>query len=316
MNIAQPIFKPIALGDASKYSPWPDRITGKAPWKKPDRNAAEDKEYDRGWFAELTQKWERYIHEHTGKPNPVTALAFYEILRADRNKAFVENKAVYGDVDLDAYLMCMADTLFLGSFNLFESFYRLFILENIRTAQRKVPFDVLVEPGCGNGINLFNAFLHLPLSSIVGMDRSSNAVDFLKKMASDTGVPGQFNQCDIRDVKTMAQSFPAEQKWALLSAGTFQLIPEIPPEWFREITQTPNPPAAGIFFEPVVWGDNGEYPEYCAKYSEINGYNTDLGEKLMRAEAHGIIEILSIHKRALGTSAFGPTSMVVWKPIL
>ena len=226
------------------------------------------------------------------------------------------DRGVYGEVDLANYLVSAGDRLFAADISLFEQLYRYFIVERVVEAHAQDPFEVLVEIGCGSGVNLFHLYLHLALTSIAGVDLSPNAISFLRRVAGDLGIDGSFQAGDFRDENTLRGIAPDARPWALLSAHAVERVEMLGVAWFEKLVMLENPPRLGIHFEPAVWDDELPFARHCARYAELNRYNRDLLKAVHAAERAGLLRIVDIEKRAIGTSAFAPTTVLIWSPCL
>lgn len=315
MSAAKPILAPVDPAAASQLSPWPQRLAGEQPWRRPAAGQDGRAEYEQGWYAELLAKWVAFSGRlGPQQRHPGAVLRFFDEVRRANNAAMRDNPAVYGTVDLRAYLVSVADALYAADVNLFELLYRAFIAERAAAAQAQHPFEALVEIGCGNGGHLFNAYLRLGLSSVAGCDLSPSAVVFLRRVAADVGVPGTFAAGDYRSVPLLEQLAPASSPWALLSVHAIEQAEALPGDWFERLARLKRPPAVGMHFEPLHWPDDAPFARQCARYAELNGYNQSFADAAQAAQAAGLIRIVQAERRVLGLSAYNPTSVLVWVP--
>jgi SAM-dependent methyltransferase len=312
----QPIIRPVSLSEAADLSPWPDRIAGRSPWVKSTRSREDhDREYDQGVYADLLERWEAFVSGVAlARRHPGIVLRFFDDIRRGSHEAMLANRGVYGEVDLANYLVSVGDRLFAADISLFEQLYRYFIVERVVEAHAQEPFGVIVEIGCGSGVNLFHLYLHLALTSIAGVDLSPNAISFLRQVAGDLGIDGSFQVGDFRDENALRRIVPDAQSWALLSAHAVERVEMLGVGWFEKIVALENPPSVAIHFEPVLWADNLPFARQCTRYAELNRYNRDFLESLHAAEAAGLLTVVHAQRRVLGNSAFAPTSLLVWTP--
>ncbi len=313
-----PLLRPVSLAEAAALSPWPDRIAGKTPWTKPPRSRADlAREYDQDQYGDLPERWKTYSRRlQTGQRHPGAVLRFLDERRRAGYQDMLDNTSIYGTVDLEAYLVSAADQLYAADLRSFEASFRSFIIERVAATQAMVPFDAIVEAGCGNGINLFNLFVHLQPTLIAGNDLSPNGIKFLKQVCRDLGVPGRFEAGDYRDMNALSNVVPETRAWALLSVHAVQMVETLGVEWFEQLVRLERPPCVGIHFEPAVWDEELPFAQQCVRYAELNRYNMDFLESLRRAEGAGLLKIVRAEKRAIGVSAFAPTSLLVWIPRL
>ena len=316
MRNTNPVIRPVDDEEAAKLSPWPARIAGTESWKRPERSGSDvDQEYDRGWYAKLLDRWSRFAQGVPPRRRHVDAvLRFLDRQRRDRHKAVKENEAVYGKVRLESFLVSAGDRLFAADVNLFEILWRSLIVEQAVSARAAHEFEAVVEIGCGDGINLFNLYSRLGLASIAGVERSSNAVRYLRQVVEDLDVNGTFQVGDFTDPSGLRASAPAGGPWALVSVHAIEQVRDLPEKWFEEVLSLPHPPVLAMHFEPLHWGDGDPFARACERYAELNGYNTSLVALARKAEANGTIRILQTRKRVLGVSAYNPTSVLMWGP--
>ncbi len=312
----QPIIRPVSLSEAADLSPWPDRIAGKAPWVKSRRSREDhDREYDQGLYVDLLERWEAFVSGVApARRTPGIVLQFLDDVRRASHDTMLADREIYGEIDLANYLVSVGDKLFAADISLFEQLYRYFIVERVVEARAQNPFEVIVEIGCGSGVNLFHLYLHLALTSIAGVDLSPNAISFLRRVAGDLGIDGSFQAGDFRDENALRRIAPDAQPWALLSAHAVERVEMLGVAWFEQLVALENPPSVAIHFEPVLWADDGPFARQCACYAELNRYNRDFLESLHAAEAAGLLTVVHTQRRVLGNSAFAPTSLLVWTP--
>ncbi len=309
------ILRPITPEMAAAFSPWPDRIAGRQPWTPPPRQGTARAEYDRVWYTGLADRWSAFMASLTSNErHSGAAVRFLDDVRRTNNDAMAANTAVYGAVDLEAYLVSVADQLYVGDTNLVELWVRAFIVERTARFRASVPFDAVVEIGCGTGINLVNLNVHLGLA-VAGCDISPNAVRFLEQMVRDVGMPASFRTGDYRDVTLAGSLAPRAGRWAVLSVHAIEQAGELGSDWLPALLALPNPPVAGIHFEPLQWGDDSAFASDCARYAELNGYNSNLLDLVRRAEREGYVRVVVAERRVIGLSAYNPTSVLVWAAV-
>ncbi len=313
---ARPFLRPVSADEAAKLSPWPDRIAGRTPWSRPARSDADlDREYDQALYGELPQHWASFnaglprAQRHIG-----AVVRFLNAVRRDSDRVALESKPA-GDMDRYTGLVSAGDRLYAADIAMVELLLRGLVIERVVRACTRRPVEAVLEIGCGTGVNLFNLLLHLPLVRVVGQDRSANAITFLKNAASDAGVAGTFEFGDFRDPKHLASIAPAKGSWALLSVHAIQMVESVGAEWLEAFARLRNPPSVAVQIEPVVWPEaDGVFAAQCVQYAVLNHYNFDYLDDLRAAESAGAIEVLGIEPRVLGTSAFSPSSVLVWAP--
>ena len=299
------IIRPVTDQESRSLSPWPDRIRN-GGWKRERSNAQIDQEYDRERYLAHLEAWRRHI-ERTS-PHAGIIDRFFDRIRRTENDKLAAMPHVYGDIDLKAYLVSVADRLYAADLNVFEAMWRHWVIEQIAELHQDVQFDHLIELGFGNGVNLFRAFNHIPLKSIGGMEVGTHAVELARTIATDCGIPGSFTRMSIADCVVTSP-----RPWALLTIHAMEQVPDLSVDWFDRMVKD-NPPRIGIHFEPMHFDDDCDFANQCRRYAQINGYNQDLASIATQAADRGVIRIRKIDKRVMGHSAFNPTSLLVWEP--
>jgi hypothetical protein len=317
MNQPKPILQSVEASRAAAFSPWPNRIAGTESWLKPRRSSQEiQAEYEHGWYSDLLTRWTLFsarLAPHQRHPGSV--LWFLDDVRRSNNDIMAANPAVYGQVDLEQYLVSAADRLYLADVNLFEILSRSFVTERAARVRSTIPFDQVVEVGCGGGVNLFNLYLRLGLTEVAGCERSHNAVQFLQRICDDLGIRGHFEQGDYRRTELIRSLAPKSGAWALLSVHTIEQLSDLTVDWFAEWVRLENAPRVAMHFEPLQWEDQTPFGRDCARYAELNRYNHSFLETAREAESAGLIQITWLEKRAIGLSAYNPTSVLMWVPV-
>jgi hypothetical protein len=302
------MLRKIPFAEAVDFSPWPSRLITKS-WRKDSRSVdTVHKEYDQR-YDELKAAWRAHKEENS-LLNPVL-LAQSFLVKFDEMdwRKMRESPDIYGEVNRDQWLMSFQDELYVGDGDFAMSIFRQLVVQAVRRAGRIQRFDTVVEIGCGTGYNLINIASQLGLSG-VGYDLSLPAVEFLNDVSVDTGIAIQAFQSDYLS-GDFAQDLglPA---WALLSVHALEQSPNLDERWFRRILETPNPPSIGIHLEPLI-GKGGEFAGLCQTYAEINDYNRSLSVALEQAQKSGLIEIFEYFPRVVGSTAFNPSSVVIWQ---
>jgi len=312
----KPLLRPIDLSEASRISPWPERLAGLKPWSKPDTSKQEARaEYEHGWYAALEAKWSLFFHELADhQRHPGSVLCFFDKVRRDNNATMCCNEAVYGRVDVEEFLISAESRLYAADVNLMEVLWRSFIVERAAWAQSCYSFETIVEAGCGNGTNLFNLYLRLGLNSIAGCDLSPNVVKFLRRVAQDLSLNALFEAGDYCEMDIWRRMAPASKNWAVLSVHAIEQTENLTADWFKNLVALQNPPVLGMHFEPLHWGDDDPFAVDCNRYAELNGYNKNFLNAVRDAETAGTVKIIRAEKRVLGHSAYNPTSVIMWIP--
>ena len=309
-----PLLRPIEDGVAREISPWPARIAGDTPWLPAPPSTNVRAEYD-DLYSPLLSRWEQYSGKLSpGLLHPGALLAFFARSRRLLNLEVARRVDTYGCPDIRQFLVSIADRLYAGDLNLMEVTFRSLVVERMMDLQERVPFDGVVELGCGSGVNLANLSLQLGLDWVAGCDAAPGAIRFLERAAGDVSWPARF-ACGPFEAGTVTRLRP-EGRWALCSVHALEQSRELPEVWLDAFLSSPaTRPTVGIHFEPVVWPeDTGSFARSCAAYAALNRYNQNLAALLRRDAERGTIRIIHEEHRVFGHSAFNPTSVIAWVP--
>lgn len=311
-----PLLRPVDEEEAARLSPWPFRLAGREAWQpSAKRSGSARAEYDSGWYADLLDAWQRFLEAAPPAPrHPGMAFRFFDALRRANNAAMQRHPEIYGDVSLDAYLVSAADQLYAADLNVFEAWWRNLLVERVAWAHEAAPFGTLAEIGCGSGVNLLTMYSRLPVNRIAGCDISPNAVDAVRRIASDLAIPAAMRVGDFLQPETLQALVPASGSWALLSVHALEQVARLGMEWFERVVALQPPPAIAVHCEPIQWGDGSPFAMSCARYAALNGYNQDLAAASRAAESAGLIRTIRTERRVLGHSAYNPTSILMWVP--
>jgi hypothetical protein len=314
MNIPlepKPLFRPISLTEASKYSPWPERLLGIDPWTKPQRKADDIlREYNDGWYASLLALWEKHAAS-----KPTSPLAFFHQMIRDVSTETEKNYAVYR-TRMDEALISIGNDFAIGDLVLLSEMYRLMIVRFVEDIIHAHGVSTLVETGCGTGINLFFTHALAGISRFIGGEICSNAVALGNRICSDLSLPGDFSIYDYHDPESLcALVSGVSEDYALLTCHSIEQIQVRESGFINTILALTHKPKVVIHIEPVQWKDGSFISRLCEKYATINRYNQDLGDLLAEKEAAGAISIVERRKRCFGISAFNPSSLIAWRPV-
>lgn len=306
----KPLFRSIPFTEASKYSPWPERLLGLDPWTKPQRKSEDIlREYNDGWYASLLSAWEKHV-----ATTPTSPLSFFHQMIKDVSVETEKNFAVYR-TRMDEALISVGDEFAVGDLILLSELYRLMVVRFVEELMEEHGVKTLAETGCGTGINLFFINALAGISRFVGGEICSNAVELGNRICSDLKLPGQFKLFDYQDGESLRQLVSGLEDYALLTCHSIEQIQVREAGFIDNILALPNRPRIVIHIEPVQWKDKTLPSQLCEKYATINCYNQDLGDLIVEKEAAGAIEVLTRRKRCFGISAFNPSSLIAWRPV-
>ncbi len=306
----KPLFRPISFTEASKYSPWPERLMGIIPWTKPQRKTEDIlREYNDGWYASLLTAWEKHTNTKPSSP-----LAFFHQMIKDVSAETEKNYAVYRTRQ-DEALISIGDDFAIGDLVLLSEMYRLMVVRFVEDLTQTYGIRTLVETGCGTGINLFFIHALAGLSRFVGGEICSNAVALGNRICKDLALPGNFAIYDYQDPASLHTLVSdVRDDYALLTCHSIEQIQVREAGFIDSILALPHKPKLVIHIEPVQWHDGSFSSLMCEKYATLNCYNQDLGDLLTSQEAAGKIKVVSQRKRCFGISAFNPSSLIAWCP--
>jgi hypothetical protein len=303
------MFRKISREEAARISPWPNRISGMAPWQKTRNTSSVESEYE-ARYVEMRKLWNQHKQSFPNLSPALLPLSFVHKLNCQNWAQMSSLPSVYGSVNLDKYLLSFQDELYEGSLPVAEAFFRQVIVQSVQRLVDRGLIRVVVELGCGAGINLINIAANCAIRA-VGCELSNAAVSLIGEISSDTGLPIEAAR---RNYMTDSISDLARgEDWGLMTVHSIEQTPEIDVSWIERILNDEFPPKVGIHFEPLhVPG--GQFAADCKRYAEINDYNREFMETMRKAEAKGLIEIEVVDPRIIGSQAHNPTTLLVWRP--
>lgn len=303
------MFRRVSFDEAARYSPWPQRIAARRRWKT-DRSVEAVHEEYQARYRELLEVWRRHKDGFCGSNAAQLAHSFLAKFDELNWRQIRRHPEVYGDVDPERTLVSFQDELYVGPAAVAEAFFRQLVVQAVLRAMRREAFDSVVEIGCGTGYNLINIACQVGVAC-VGCDLSEHAVAFVNTVADETaiGISGRV----LNYLEGGLSALAPTRRWALLSVHALEQAPDINVEWVERIVRDQQPPTLGIHLEPLHL-DGGPFADLCSVYSEINSYNRNLSRSLAEAEQRGLIDVVERFPRVIGSTAFNPTSVLVWRP--
>jgi len=306
----RPLFRTIPFCEASRYSPWPERIFGIDPWTKPQRKAADVlREYNDGWYKSLLSAWDAHF-----ATKPASALSFFHQIIKDNCAETEKNFDIYRTRQ-DEALFSIGDVLGVGDLVLLTEMYRLMVVRFVEQLAEAHGARAVVETGCGTGINLFFINALSGMAPIVGGEICSNAVEVGNRISKDLSLPGRFAIFDYHDPASLRALVAGLENYVLLTSHSIEQIQVREAGFIDSVLALPNKPAVVIHIEPVQWKDPSFFSRLCERYATINCYNQDLHDLLIEKEAAGALQIVEKRKRCFGVSAFNPSSLIAWRPV-
>jgi SAM-dependent methyltransferase len=304
------VFRRVSREEASRISLWPDRIDGVKPWMKRSRDPAEVRREYEARYDKMRALWADHRDAASHLAPALRPLSFIHKLNRQNWSQMQSLPHVYGNVDLDRYLVSFQDELYEGSIVAMEAFFRQLVVQTVQRVVDNSGIQTVVELGCGAGFNLINVAIHCGVRAI-GCDLSPSAVKLINEIAADSGLQlaareRNFLEGDVSDL------IP-EGDWAVLTVHAIEQMAGVGMRWFELLLDAKRPPAAGIHIEPLH-SAGGRFADDCARYAAINHYNRDFYALAQEAERKGLIDILHFSPRVLGSQAHNPSSVLVWKP--
>jgi hypothetical protein len=308
------IIEPISLLEAHRFSSWPKRVLGLEEWQKKTRVTKDIiEEYNNGWYKYALSFWEEALRSR----NFASPLAFFYQLDKIILGKMLEAKEIYG-IHEDRHLISSGDHFFVCSNAIFNSLYRTLLLETTDKYLAVTGCKSVVETGCGTGVNLFCLSQYLPVDQFAGGEICSNAIKLGNAIAEKFCLNGNFRHFDyFNSGKTMPKLVEdIKGDYILFTSHSIEQIGLMHTDFIEAIRDLEKPPKVVIHFEPAVYPDTDNLMEaLCYKYSNLNKYNHDLLQVLKTFQERKILTIVEHIPRTLGTSAFNPTSVIVWKLI-
>jgi SAM-dependent methyltransferase len=279
------------VNDLPRFSPWPARLLGLAPWDQRVRSRADLlREYER-------EKWGSLLARIKGTADRVTIDT-------------VEEWTVGGSPD---WLCSHQGRLELVPAAEARARYQSLIE---RLFERYLPAPAIIELGCGYGsviLQLARRFRDRGLRFLAG-DLSPSALEIVRRLAAAAGHPVGAGLFDFSSIADTELDIPPGS--LLLTSYSICYLSTIPTECIEALAAYR--PRAVIHLEPCI--------EHCdpktllgllrRRYIEVNDYNTNLVTLLRAMEQAGQVEVLEETPAVFGQNPLLPASVVIWKPCL
>lgn len=278
----------IDLDELPRWSPWPARIMGAAPWRVPRRTRERvEQEYDGEKYAACL----RYAREQG------------EALTVDGIKRFESGAPLE-----TATCISIGDALFRTTLGDGRDRYVELIRE--RVGVRAERCRTIVELGAGYGYNLWRLSRHVEGHTLVGGELSAAAVELADLLYRDMPriTVRRFDFFDMDAYRLLAE---AEPPILVYTAHAIEQLPRCGSviEGLRAYRDR----IAGVLhFEPLPPepADTSMLAMLRRRYVELNDYNTDLMAEL---EAGAGIRISDVERDVMGINPLNPTSFVAWE---
>jgi len=280
---------PVKFNDLPKYSLWSKRMLGLLNWSRIERSEGELKrEFENEQYFPLYQQ---LLADETVKDVNCLTSKFYQL--SDLCYTMKGNFRV----------LPFTDAMRLGTLWILHYLSKFADLENT---------SAIVDIGAGAGqvilqIALSNMFNN---TSFYALERMQSAREIIKIISYRNNCKINVDNCDIMS-KTIAKNIPEKAILYTSYVLTYALNTQKDTiESFCDLK-----PALVFNFEPFAsfCDQNTLYGELCAKYLEINKYNTSFDIELYKRNGK-TIDIIYKEGNIFGDNPYLPASLIVWKP--
>ena len=311
-----PIFNACSLSEAHSISPWPARLSGEDNWKKTERSVADVLlEYEESWYRPLLKSWLEYRGAIARRPRPQDVLNFYKLIDRQISRDIENNPSVYRSTVSD-YLISSGDRLLRGDLNAAMAVHEWLIDSILGELFETSRCTSVVELGCGNGKHLFRSYSKLGVDEARGGDLCPSAILLGSQLAGDADMNLKFELFNFYDRSYYASITAGLERYVVYTQHAIEQLPQVEGSLIDSILSLGNRPEYVVHFEPVDFAPDRGFADLCRQYAAINKYNSDLWSALLAAQRRGDLEIVQVRKRVWGISAFNPTSVIVWKPLV
>ncbi len=279
----------IDLNDLPKWSLWPSRLLGLAPWEVPVRNIDKiDKEYDKDKYAKNLE----YFLQSQMRLTPE------DIKQYELGLGF--DQAEYICVSI-------GDELFKCTLSEAKLMYYKILVKSVEEEIKQC--RTVVELGSGYGFNLWKLQQYYPEQLFVGGEYSKNAIELAQKLYSDnSGIQVTFfNFYDEGTYKILSE---VEPPILIFTSHALEQLPRSA-VFFDNILRYRDKIKAVFHFEPIyqLHDDQSLLGLMRRRYTHINDYNVDL---LSELRTRPDIRIIAIEANLLGINPLNPVSVIHW----
>lgn len=307
-----PLLRPVSFQESGRISPWPSRILGLDPWRKPQRTSADVlAEYETG-YGKLVDAWAIYASSRDAL-SEADALRFMRTQTRSQCRSLVASP-IYGST-ADDYLVSSGEHLFSMNLELAIDVAKSLLIGYLHDLQCELGFRNVIETGCGSGLNLMLLYSYLDLVECRGGDICPSAVKFIQQIFRDCRMRGKFEPFDYNQPDDLGSLTSGLDDYILFTSHSIEQIQLRECGFIESLLSLPNPPRRVVHFEPII-DPSDETPTACLrrKYAEINHYNSDLLQYIRNLETEGKLTVVDYIPCLFGASAFNPTSILQWQP--
>jgi len=276
----------VDLNDLPRWSQWPARLLGLAPWTIPSRTIEKvDQEYDRDKYAQCLDYFTSAGENIT--PEEVKQFEF-GLGPADRVCISIGN---------DLHEVSLSEAR--------ARYYQLF-LDTMRTEVEKC--KTVIELGAGYGFNLWMLQQHFGNCRFWGGEYSRNAIQLAARLYQNNPkiTVEYFN---FYDPSTYAVLAEAERPIVVFTAHAIEQLP-CSSLVFDTLFRYHENIQAVFHFEPVYQlHDETLLGLMRRRYAEVNDYNRDL---LCELQSRSCIRVVRLQADVLGLNPLNPTSIIQW----
>jgi hypothetical protein len=276
------------LDDLPKYSPWPARLLGLAPWSERKKTPEEiEREFGREKWGVLL---ERFRATPTAGLDEVDRWAAGTVAPSLANVG--EHLVLMTPQEAhDAYLAYIANAL-----------------------APYLPAETLVELGCGYGSVILGLARQDPFHGmkLFAADYTLTGPELAAAIAGREGISLIAGRCDLKMNPPTAMAIP--EGALVYTAYAAQYIEPITDDFVEGLIALR--PKAVVHVEPVYehTSEDTLLGLLRRRYIQANGYNRNLVTILHDHEARGTIEILSENLPAFGPNPLLAASVIAWSP--
>ena len=278
----------VDLNDLPKYSLWPARVLGQAPWTTPSRTIEKiEQEYD-------TEKYGTCLEYYLAQAGQ--ALTPEEVKRFEFG--FESGKPV---------CISRGDELYEVSLSTARAEYCELLL---KTLSSKIDnCRTVVELGCGYGYNLWMLQQRAPCKSYLGGEYSSKAVELASLLYQhDTTI--RVLAFNFYDCHTYGLLDDVDPPVVVFTSHAIEQLPQAATV-LDALASYRKGISAVFHFEPV-FELHGEtlLGLMRRRYCELNDYNRDLFSELQQ---RAYIRVMNAQSDVFGLNPLNPTSIVEWE---
>lgn len=289
MPLSTPLGQTADLGDLPRFSPWPERLLGAAPWtaKTKTRDEVEREFEAEGWGPML------------------------ERARACRPPATVNDANQWRYPPERQTMICLD-----GTFRVTDAFSAItHYTERVgEVIARHLPAPAVVELGCGYGGVILNLARQPAFAGtrLIGAEWTRSGRELTALLAANDGKAVETGFCDI--TAAPVTDFDIPEGSVVFTSSVLLYVATLRPESLMALAR--RKPRAVIHFETFheEYGRPHLWDLMVRRYLEANGYNRNALGTLLALEAERKIEIVERRRAMFGLHPLLPLSLLVWRP--